>query len=156
MQHRKTDDSSDPTFRQSADLGKLGSPEAKSFSVLPKIFRSCFLFLRSSVASEKQGTCFFLEKIQFLRSRVFEGFASEELSCSFLFSPLPLFSLRFRTSFWILRPRFVERNMSKIVAFYLKSANSSCHEIRSSGTSVGRFPVPVLGDLISWHEELPD
>ena len=39
---------------------------------------------------------------------------------------------------------------------FLESVNSSCHEIISSRTSVGRFPTLVLDDLLSWHEELPD
>ena len=113
--------SSDPSFRQSADCLKLSGhwnqKKSRKGSVQKK-FRSCFLLLRSSVFFKQH-----MEKHVFLKKRsnfsevAFRllrtwGFVYENLSLAHFFLLHSFSSLvRLRISFLSILPRFAQRNM---------------------------------------------
>ena len=79
-------------------------------------------------------------------------------SCVLPLSPLP-FPLFFSSTFELhLCPFFHETVLSehvKVISFPNgRTINSSCHKVRSSGTSARNLPALVLDDLTVWHEEL--
>ena len=97
----------------------VSEPTARSWGPWNKNLEAVFFASQKERCFRKtRETCVFRQKVKLLRSCVVDFSELGVLllgSCVLPFSPppLPLFSPRFRNSFWSIPPRFVERNMSK-------------------------------------------
>ena len=100
------------------------------------------MFLRKSPNSQKQ----LLPRLRSCSSHF------SEVACCPVASILPLFS-RPTPNFILVHPSTI--CSSTHVKIQALTKIRSCHEVRSSRTSVSRFALG-LDDLTLWHEELPD